>query len=137
MCMCYFKFQKRFRRKKNMLDLLGAESYLFQKEWKVLLFVQKKLCNKVELAVMTCQFDNKVNSNLIKTTARKYKIRLFCFWSRHWRYYSWCRRSAKRKCPQIKVIAVEPWKPSVLSGKQVKPHIIQGIGFGFVPSVLA
>ncbi|MFP2998141.1 pyridoxal-phosphate dependent enzyme, partial [Candidatus Hodgkinia cicadicola] len=38
----------------------------------------------------------------------------------------------KRKCPQIKVIAVEA---SVLSGKQVKPHIIQGIGFGFVPSV--
>ncbi|UUC44243.1 cysteine synthase A [Flavobacterium cerinum] len=42
----------------------------------------------------------------------------------------------KAKFPQLKVIAVEPELSPVLSGGEPGPHPLQGIGAGFVPSVL-
>lgn len=42
----------------------------------------------------------------------------------------------KSKNPQIKIVAVEPADSPVLSGGQPGPHKLQGIGAGFVPSIL-
>ena len=42
----------------------------------------------------------------------------------------------KARKPSVKMVAVEPEASPVLSGGQPAPHKIQGIGAGFVPSIL-
>lgn len=42
----------------------------------------------------------------------------------------------KNKYPNVKVIAVEPELSPVLSGGSPAPHPLQGLGAGFVPSIL-
>jgi cysteine synthase A len=45
-------------------------------------------------------------------------------------------RILKKRIPGLKIIAVEPSTSAILSGQPRGPHKIQGIGAGFVPSIL-
>jgi cysteine synthase A len=42
----------------------------------------------------------------------------------------------KQKKPETRIVAVEPEAAAVLSGRRAHHHLIQGIGAGFIPSVL-
>ena len=42
----------------------------------------------------------------------------------------------KEKIPNISIFAVEPEASAILSGEDAGPHLIQGIGAGFVPEIL-
>jgi cysteine synthase A len=47
-----------------------------------------------------------------------------------------CAQILKARFPQLKVYAVEPELSPVLSGGAPGPHPIQGIGAGFIPSIM-
>jgi cysteine synthase len=42
----------------------------------------------------------------------------------------------KQRNPAVRIVAVEPENAAVLSGKQPRNHLIQGIGAGFIPKIL-
>lgn len=42
----------------------------------------------------------------------------------------------KQRRPSVKIVAVEPAGSAVLSGREPGPHMIQGIGAGFVPEIM-
>jgi cysteine synthase len=47
-----------------------------------------------------------------------------------------CAEILKNKFPNLKVYAVEPEQSAVLSGGSPSPHPLQGLGAGFIPSIL-
>lgn len=103
----------------------------------------EELAKSIPNAVIPAQFDNPANPYVHeKTTAEeifndtKGKVDAVVIGIGTGGTLTGCGRALKKRIPGLKMIAVEPSTSAILSGQPRGPHKIQGIGAGFVPSIL-
>jgi len=103
----------------------------------------EELAKSIPNAVIPAQFDNPANPRVHElTTAEEIwrdtagKVDVIVAGVGTGGTLTGCGRVLKPRKPGLKIIAVEPAASPVLSGGQKGPHKIQGIGAGFVPSIL-
>ena len=73
-------------------------------------------------------------ANLGTDSARKGGY--FCGWRRNRRNHKRSGKLFKRKIANVQIVAVNRAVSPVLSGGKAAPHMIQGIGAGFIPDTL-
>ncbi|MEK7432413.1 MAG: cysteine synthase A [Cyanobacteriota bacterium] len=103
----------------------------------------KKLVEENKNSWMPMQFDNKVNVKAhMETTAQEILndfpegLDFLVTGVGTGGHITGCAKILKNKFPNLKIFAVEPELSPVLSGGAPSPHPIQGIGAGFIPSIL-
>ena len=92
---------------------------------------------------MPMQFDNPANTNIYRTATAQEILDDFPDGLDYLitgvgtgGHITGCAELLKNKFPHLKVFAVEPELSPVLSGGSPAPHPLQGIGAGFIPSIL-
>jgi len=92
---------------------------------------------------MPMQFDNPANVEIHKTATAQEILRDFPDGLDYLitgvgtgGHITGCAEVLKKAFPKLKVYAVEPDLSPVLSGGSPGPHPIQGLGAGFIPSIL-
>jgi cysteine synthase A len=92
---------------------------------------------------MPMQFDNQANTEIHRNTTAKEILTEFPEGIDYLitgvgtgGHITGCAEILKKEFPKLKVFAVEPELSPVLSGGSPSPHPIQGIGAGFIPSIM-
>ena len=131
--------------RRKILAHLGAELVLTPAAggMPVALERAKALAESMPEGVIPGQFDNPANPLVHeKTTAEEIwndthgKVDVLVIGVGTGGTLTGCARALKPRKPSLKIIAVEPTTSAVLSGKPPGPHKIQGLGAGFIPSIL-
>ncbi len=128
--------------KRNMLELFDARIIYAGNGIEDAIRRAKHFASKFKSAVIINQFDNSVNVETHrKITAKEIisamnTVDYFVSGVGTGGTITGIGSALKSVNPLTTVMAIEPWNASVLSGKPAKPHIIQGIGMGFIPSIL-
>ena len=131
--------------RRKMLALLGAQLELTPREkgMKGAIARAEELLTQHPNSIMPQQFDNPANPEIHrKTTAEEIwndtngKVDVVISGIGTAGTFTGVGSVLKARKPELRMIAVEPEDSPVLSGGQPGPHMIQGIGAGFVPGNL-
>ena len=131
--------------RRKMLKLLGAELELTpnDKGMKGAIAKAEEIIASLPDAVMPAQFENLANPEIHrKTTAEEIwrdsggRIDVLISGVGTGGTLTGCAEVLKARNPDIMIVAVEPEDSPVLSGGEPGKHMIQGIGAGFVPTIL-
>ena len=131
--------------RRNILKAYGAEIVLTEgaKGMAGSIEKAKELAEQIEGSFLPGQFDNPVNpqAHYCSTGPEIWndtegKVDIYVATVGTGGTITGTGKYLKEQNPAVQVIAVEPAASPVLSGGQAGPHAIQGIGAGFVPSIL-
>ncbi|MBS4024131.1 MAG: cysteine synthase A [Clostridia bacterium] len=131
--------------RRKLLQLLGAEVVLTEAYEGIEGSVNKaqELAQEIPRAFILQQFENKDNPEIHRqTTAEEIwrdtegKVDVLVAGVGTGGTLTGVGQVLKERNPNIKIVAVEPFKSAVLSGGPAAPHRLQGIGAGFIPSIL-
>ncbi|HBE43208.1 MAG TPA: cysteine synthase A [Bacteroidales bacterium] len=131
--------------RRKIMSAYGAEFDLTPREkgMKGAIERAKQLKSEIPDSWIPMQFDNQANTEIhMKTTAQEILhdfpdgLDYLFAGVGTGGHITGCASILKKNFPELKVFAVEPELSPVLSGGSPGPHPIQGIGAGFVPSLL-
>ncbi|MBQ2803822.1 MAG: cysteine synthase A [Lachnospiraceae bacterium] len=131
--------------RRNLLKAYGAELVLTEGAlgMKGAIAKAEELEKSIEGAVILGQFDNPANPAAHEATTGPEiwedtdgKVDIFVAGVGTGGTITGIGAYLKTKNPKIQIVAVEPADSAVLSGNQAGSHKLQGIGAGFVPTIL-
>ncbi|WP_341655020.1 cysteine synthase A [Blattabacterium cuenoti] len=131
--------------RRKLFSIFGAKFVLTSKEHGMRGAIQKaeELINTIPNSWMPKQFDNISNPNIHKKTTAKEIINAFPKGIDYFitgvgtgGHITGIGEVLKNQFPNIKIFSVEPIESPVIFGGKPNSHALQGLGAGFIPSIL-
>jgi len=131
--------------RKKIMSAFGAEFALTPREVGMKGAIERafELKSEIENSWIPMQFDNPSNTEIHRNTTAMEILNDFPDGLDYLiagvgtgGHITGCAEVLKQKFPAIRVFAVEPETSAVLSGDPPGPHPLQGIGAGFIPTIL-